>query len=233
MGREDSDEAYVLDLCDEALGDRGERQHRFDWLRGDPGSSGRRVKLPVDSYWPSRRLVVEYRELHHDQPTMFFDKPDRMTVSGVHRGEQRALYDTRRDTQIPGNGLRLVVIRPAELTADARGRLLRKREEDLSTIHDILMRAVADTTDVPAVRGRTEQPIRHETSEERAAVDESQVLMSAKGARYHRDGNCAGRQQGVNNSDQLGRTLHPPRWVSEGDARIAGKLPCKRCAGGQ
>jgi hypothetical protein len=37
MGRESSDEYYVLDLCDEALGERALRQHRFDWLRGDPG----------------------------------------------------------------------------------------------------------------------------------------------------------------------------------------------------
>jgi hypothetical protein len=36
--RADSDEAYVLDLCDEVLGDRGSRQHRFDWLVGTRGA---------------------------------------------------------------------------------------------------------------------------------------------------------------------------------------------------
>lgn len=30
MGRENSDEAYVLDLCDSVLGEIGLRQHRFD-----------------------------------------------------------------------------------------------------------------------------------------------------------------------------------------------------------
>src|SRR5215211_1798560 len=30
-----SDEAYVIDLCDEILGERALRQHRFEWLRGD------------------------------------------------------------------------------------------------------------------------------------------------------------------------------------------------------
>lgn len=34
--RADSDEHYVLDLCDELLGVPGIRQARFDWLRGDP-----------------------------------------------------------------------------------------------------------------------------------------------------------------------------------------------------
>jgi hypothetical protein len=31
MGRETSDEFYVLDLCDEILAETGLRQHRFDW----------------------------------------------------------------------------------------------------------------------------------------------------------------------------------------------------------
>lgn len=138
MGRDDSDEAYVLDLCDELLGEQGLRQHRFDWLLGDPGAHGRRVKLPVDAYWPEQRLVVEYREIQHDQPVPHFDKPDRLTVSGVHRGAQRALYDARRDTLIPQHGIRLVVIRPADLAADARGRLRRSRVADLRAVRGIL-----------------------------------------------------------------------------------------------
>ncbi|MEU6228290.1 hypothetical protein [Streptomyces sp. NPDC047042] len=138
MARHDSDEAYVLDLCDEALGQTGLRQHRFDWLLGDPGRNGRRVRLPVDSYWPDLRLVVEYRELQHDRPMPHFDKPHRLTVSGVHRGEQRALYDARRDTLIPQNGIRLVAVRPAELDADSRGRLRRSRVADLEAVRRLL-----------------------------------------------------------------------------------------------
>ncbi|MEU1086313.1 hypothetical protein ACFYPN_23980 [Streptomyces sp. NPDC005576] len=140
MSREDSDEAYVLDMCDEILGEAGRRGHRFDWLLGDPGATGRQVKLPVDSYWHGHRLVVEYRELQHDQPVPIFDKPERLTISGVHRGEQRALYDARRDTGIPAHGLRLVVIRPADLDADGRGRLRRTRLSDLETVRTLLMR---------------------------------------------------------------------------------------------
>lgn len=138
VGREGSDEAYVLDLCDEVLGEQGSRQHRFDWLLGDPGRSGRRVKLPVDGYWERSRVVVEYRERQHDEPTAFFDKPDLLTVSGVHRGEQRALYDRRRDTLIPARGLALVVIRPADLAATPAGRLHRRRSEDLAAVGRIL-----------------------------------------------------------------------------------------------
>ena len=62
------DEVYVMDLCDEALQEKGSRQHRFEWRLGDPGQAGRRAKLPVDGYWAGAGLVVEYRELQHDRP---------------------------------------------------------------------------------------------------------------------------------------------------------------------
>lgn len=130
-----------MDLCDDALQEQGSRQHRFEWLVGDPGRAGRRVKLPVDGYWAGARLVVEYREVQHDRPVPFFDKPAVLTVSGVHRGQQRALYDARRDLLIPAHGLRLVVIRPSDLTADRRGRLRRCRELDLEQVCRFLPKA--------------------------------------------------------------------------------------------
>jgi hypothetical protein len=138
--REASDEAYVVDLCNQVLGETALTQHRFDWLLGDAGSGGRRTKLPVDAYWVGHQLVVEYREVQHEQPVPHFDKPDRLTISGVHRGEQRALYDARREREIPAHGLRLVVIRPADLDADSRGRLRRNRETDIAALRKILAR---------------------------------------------------------------------------------------------
>jgi len=130
MERENSDEAYVLDMCDDVLGEVGQRQARFDWLRGDRGKNGHSRRLPVDGYWPEHLLVVEYREIQHDRPVRHFDKPDRLTISGVHRGLQRAQYDKLRDEQIPAHGLRLVVIKPADLASDRRSRLLRNRDDD-------------------------------------------------------------------------------------------------------
>ncbi|MDX2831594.1 hypothetical protein [Streptomyces scabiei] len=152
--RDDSDEAYVVGLCNQVLGETALPQHKFDWLQGDLGTGGRRAKLPVDAYWPGHQLVVEYRELQHNQPMPHFDKPDRLTVSGVHRGEQRALYDARRDTEIPAHGLRLIVIRPADLDADGRGRLRRNRETDLAALKGILARhSDEDRASTPSVRG--------------------------------------------------------------------------------
>ncbi|BFP51444.1 hypothetical protein SCMC78_12510 [Streptomyces sp. CMC78] len=128
----------MLDLCDEVMGEPAERGHRFDWLLGDPGESGRQQKLPVDAYWPGHQLVVDYRGPLRDRPNQLFDKPGTPTVSGVDRSEQRDLYDMRRDAEIPTHGLRLVVIRPADLDADDRGNLRRNRESDLVAVQALL-----------------------------------------------------------------------------------------------
>lgn len=52
MGRrDDSDEHYVLDLCDEVIGVRCERQAMFPWLVGAVSpTAGRARGLPVDGY---------------------------------------------------------------------------------------------------------------------------------------------------------------------------------------
>ncbi|MFN6549531.1 hypothetical protein ACP6C7_03955 [Mycolicibacterium septicum] len=131
-GRADSDEHYVLDLCDELLDMSGIRQARFDWLRGDPTPRlPRGVKLPVDGYWPDLDLVVEFQEEQHTQPTAFFDR--RHTVSGVGRGEQRRRYDERKRTLIPQHGLRLVVIEKSAFTLKRR-RIARDRARDLEVV---------------------------------------------------------------------------------------------------
>lgn len=134
-----SDEAYVVDLCDAILGEPASRQHRFDWLVGDPGRDGRRRTLLVDAYYAGHRLVIEYRERQHDEPVAHFDKPDVLTVSGVHRGIQRRIYDDRRAAEVPAHGLRLVVIRPSDLTADRSGRLMRRREPDEAALRALLL----------------------------------------------------------------------------------------------
>lgn len=107
--RAQSDEHYVLDLCDEVLGVLGRRQERFDWLRGVPSPTRPRGStLLVDGYWPDLKLVVEFQEEQHSQPSTLFDR--RQTVSGVGRGVQRRLFDERKRSLIPEHGLRFIVI---------------------------------------------------------------------------------------------------------------------------
>lgn len=127
--RADSDEHYVVDLCDEVLGVKAVRQHRFDFLTGDTGQ-----KLPVDAYYESLNLVVEYYESQHTRQTSFFDK--RMTASGIPRGEQRKVYDQRRREVLPEHGLKLVVISYTDFGKTKK--LKRNREQDLAVVRRML-----------------------------------------------------------------------------------------------
>lgn len=142
--RRDHEGGYVLDRIDAILGQASLREHRFDWLRGDPGRTGRSAHLPVDAYWPDFALVVEVYERQHDHPVAHFDKPERLTVSGVHRGEQRRLYDQRRRSAIPANGLTLLIVRTSQLAVDRRGRVLRDAEADSVALRALVDVALAD-----------------------------------------------------------------------------------------
>jgi hypothetical protein len=133
-----ADETYALGLCDEIVGSASIREARFDWLRGDPGRNGVGTRLPVDAYWPDLGLVVEFYEYQHDHATPFFDKPDKLTVSGVPRREQRARYDRRRAETLPAHGLTLVVLRKADLACGPSGRLVRDEQRDRAVVRAVL-----------------------------------------------------------------------------------------------
>ncbi len=127
-------ERYVLDLCDEVLGELGRRQHRFEWLRGDPSpKTGNRRALPVDAYYPTKRLVIEFQEKQHTEAVKHFDKPDVLTVSGVHRGIQPRIYDDRRRELIPAHGLSLVIIPMVEFAVRG-GSIVKRREAGFNTV---------------------------------------------------------------------------------------------------
>ncbi|HXP73556.1 MAG TPA: hypothetical protein VN823_05370 [Stellaceae bacterium] len=123
-GRAASDEHYIIDLCDGVLGEKGQRQYKgFQFLKGDRGH-----RLPVDAYYPTRNLVVEYHEPQHSKGVPLWDR--RMTRSGVSRGEQRKLYDKRRKDLLPLNGVKLVILDCSMFPCDARGRLKRESGDE-------------------------------------------------------------------------------------------------------
>lgn len=134
--RANSDEYYVIDLCDKILGYEAKRQHRFDFLRGDPGKrGGLGTKLPVDAYYEELNLVIEYWERQHTVSIPHFNKPQ--TCSGVSRDEQRAIYDERRKKILPKNGIKLVIIQLADFHETKK--INRKNlQENLNVIKSIL-----------------------------------------------------------------------------------------------
>ena len=143
--RNSSDEYYVLDLCDQVLGIQCERQYRFDFLLGDPSPSGKRVKLPVDAYYSDLNLVIEYREMQHFNENKHFDKPDIITISGVHRGAQRRLYDMRREEMLPLNGIELLLIPYSAFTCNSQGKIVRNSEKDINVITRLLRNYMQNT----------------------------------------------------------------------------------------
>ena len=127
--RKDSDEYYVIDLCDEVLGRKAERQKKFDFLKGDKGHS-----LPVDAYYKDLNLVIEYHERQHTEEVKFFD--NKQTVSGVSRGEQRKIYDERRKEILPKHGTKLLIISFSDF-GDSK-KLHRNYKSDLEIVRNIL-----------------------------------------------------------------------------------------------
>lgn len=130
-GKDVRDETYVIDLCDEVLGRKASRQHRFPFLLGDSGK-----RLPVDAYYAEVNLVIEYCERQHSESVPFFDR--RLTVSGVGRGEQRKIYDERRKEILPKHGIRLINISYSDFEYDSRKRIVREYQRDIQIVKNIL-----------------------------------------------------------------------------------------------
>jgi hypothetical protein len=126
---------YVIALLEELLGPATAREKRFPWAIGDVSpKTGRAVQLPFDAFWEERRLLVEVDEEQHKEPVLFFDKPEIMTVSGVHRGEQRKLYDKRKRTAARRRRYRVLVI-------EWPRRRPRDRERDIVALQELLDKA--------------------------------------------------------------------------------------------
>ena len=126
---------YVISLLAEVLQEEPEREKRYDWSLGDVSeTTGRRARLPFDAVWESRRLIVEVDEDQHHRPVDFWDKPDVVTVSGVHRGEQRRIYDARKRAAAREQGY-LVLEIPWERRPEPAKR---DREADRNALEELL-----------------------------------------------------------------------------------------------
>ena len=131
--RTNSDEYYIIDLCNDILKQKASRQHKFDFLIGDTGR-----KLPVDAYYEKLKLVVEYYEYQHDSPVPLFDK--KITVSGVSRDVQHRIYDQRRLDVLPKYGIDIVVLPYSDFGTTKK--LKRNVESDLKIISEKLRKYV-------------------------------------------------------------------------------------------
>ncbi|OFW71776.1 MAG: hypothetical protein A2W02_00205 [Alphaproteobacteria bacterium RBG_16_64_48] len=131
------DEDYIIEICNDLLGCVARRRYCFDFLRGDPSvRTQRRRMLPVDAYYPDLKLVIEYREIQHFEPTDYWDR--KITATGMTRGRQRRIYDKRRRNELPKHGIKLIELDCKMFGLNSRKRLRRHLAADRAVIESKL-----------------------------------------------------------------------------------------------
>jgi len=128
----ESDNAYILNLCDSVLGKKAVRQKRFDFLLGDFHKDGKtRTKLPVDAYYKAYNLVIE--QLDAIQP-IIVEKRNKKTVSGVGRAEQNKIYEKRKTSVLKRNKITVISISYSDFKCDENKTIIRNLESDLEIV---------------------------------------------------------------------------------------------------
>ena len=98
------------------------------------------MKLPVDAYYDSINLVVEYYERQHTESVKHFNKKN--TISGVTRDEQRKIYDERRRKVLPEHGIDLVILSYTDFAHNTKKRLVRDKTADIEIVKQKLTKYI-------------------------------------------------------------------------------------------
>lgn len=145
INRRNSDEYYILDLCDEILNEKASRQHTFDFLVGDVHQDGRtRTELPLDGYYYGLNLAIEYSE-KQDSEDSKVDNPDKMTISGVSRAEQRKIYNRRKREVLRKKEINFIEVRYKDFDFDDQGKLTRNKEKDTKILRKMLKKFLKES----------------------------------------------------------------------------------------
>ena len=123
---ENSDEFYLVNLCDDLLKEKASRKHTFDTLLGKLHKKGKtRTKLPLDAYYEDLKLVIE-----------FFEKKD--TDESSEREAQRKYYDQRKKDVLEKKKISLIDINYALFECNENDRLVRDKNKDCIVLKGIL-----------------------------------------------------------------------------------------------
>jgi hypothetical protein len=121
------------------LEQKAERQKRFDFLLGDLHKDKKtRTKLPVDAFYESLNLVIEFHEPQFAEPSAIVEKPALKTASGVSREEQRRIYDQRRMEELPKHEIKFIIIPHTIFSYDTEYKIIRNAEKDLAKVKDVI-----------------------------------------------------------------------------------------------
>lgn len=128
---QNSDEYYLVNLCDELLKQKASRKHTFGTLVGNLHKRGKgRTKLPLDAYYEDLKLVLE-----------FFEKnvaTDELDEKEQARKAQIKYYDQLKKKAILNKKLRLIEINYALFECNDANKLIRNTENDRLVLKGVL-----------------------------------------------------------------------------------------------
>ncbi len=128
---QNSDEYYLVNLCDELLQQKASRKHTFDTLVGNLHKRGKgRTKLPLDAYYEDLKLVLEF--FRKDEVTEELDEKEQA------RKAQIKYYNELKKKAIRTKKLRLVEVNYALFECNDANKLIRNMENDTLVLKGIL-----------------------------------------------------------------------------------------------
>lgn len=131
LNRENSDEYYLIGLCNELLSEEASHQHTFDFLVGDKHKRNKtRTELPLDAYYLGLNLAIEFIAAEENLSA----DAEKLTVSGVTRNEQRKIYAQRKRDVLAENEINLLVINYADFECDSEHKLIREKKGDVKLL---------------------------------------------------------------------------------------------------
>ncbi|QHI36909.1 hypothetical protein IMCC3317_22790 [Kordia antarctica] len=126
-----SDENYLLNICDELLGQEASRKHTFDTLVGNLHKRGKgRTKLPVDAYYKELKLVMEF--FQQNKPFEELDEKEQARITQIK------YYDELKKEAVLAKSFRYMKINYAQFECDEANKLIRNTENDTLVLKEIL-----------------------------------------------------------------------------------------------
>ena len=127
-----SDENYLLNLCDELLGKEASRKHTFDTLVGNLHKRGKgRTKLPLDAYYKDLKLVIEFFQTSN-KPVSDLDEKEQARIAQIK------YYDELKKEAVLNKSFRYMKINFAQFECDEANKLVRNTENDIRVLKEIL-----------------------------------------------------------------------------------------------
>lgn len=128
---QNSDEFYLVNLCDELLEQKASRKHTFDELVGNLHKRGkRRTKLPLDAYYADLKLVIEF--FRNTEAIETLDEKEQARIIQIKR------YNQLKKKVIEKKELKLIEINYASFECDETNKLIRNTEQDKLVLNDVL-----------------------------------------------------------------------------------------------